>query len=193
MGISLSKGQKISLKKEDGGSLKKVAMGLGWGKAKALWGLLSKDVDLDGSCILFDGNKKSVDAVWFSKLRSDNGSIVHTGDDLEGGGDPNDPNETIHVELPALPAEVQSVVFVVNSYSGETFKGIPDAFVNVVDLATNKEIARYSLTLDGGNYEAFIIAKLARQGGGWDFQAIGQPVNGGQTIKEIMPWAKEHA
>jgi|SaaInl4_150m_RNA_FD_contig_31_252009_length_768_multi_3_in_0_out_0_1 tellurium resistance protein TerZ len=193
MGVSLSKGQKISLKKEGGGALKKVAMGLGWGKAKVLFGLMSKDVDLDGSCILFDGSKKALDSVWFSKLRSDNGAVVHTGDDLEGGGDPNDPNETIHVDLDGLPADVQSVVFVVNSYSGETFKGIPNAFVNVADLATNKEIARYSLTLDGGDYKAFIIAKLSRQVGDWEFQAIGQPVNGGQTIKEIMPWAKEHA
>ena len=81
----------------------------------------------------------------------------------------------------------------VSSYSGETFKGILDAFVNVLDLSTVKEVARYSLSLDGGDYEAFIIAKLARDGGDWQFHAIGTPVDGGRTIHDIMPWAAKHA
>ena len=193
MTVSLSKGQKVSLKKETGDTLKKVAMGLGWGRAKALFGFMSKDVDLDGSCILFDGSARPVDVVWFGKLESDTGALLHTGDDREGGGSANDPNETINVDLSAVPSQVSSIVFVVNSYSGETFKGIPDAFVNIVDLASNKEIARFSLSLDGGDYEAFIIAKLTRDAADWQFHAIGEPVNGGQTIHDIMPWATQHA
>ena len=193
MGVSLSKGQKVSLRKEGGSALQNVAMGLGWGKAKSLFGLMAKDVDLDGSCILFDGGGSAVDVVWFGKLQSECGSLVHTGDDVEGGGNVDDPNETINVDLNAIPSAVQSIVFVVNSYSGETFKGIPDAFVNVLDRSTSKEIARYSLSLDGGNHEAFIIAKLARDGGDWQFHAIGTPVNGGRTIHDIMPWAAKHA
>ena len=40
MGVNLSKGQKVSLKKEAGSALRNVAMGLGWGKAKTLFGLM---------------------------------------------------------------------------------------------------------------------------------------------------------
>jgi tellurium resistance protein TerZ len=210
MSISLSKGQKISLTKESGESLSSIAVGLGWGKRETRsqvkkGGFLGfggqmvtetskEDVDLDASCILYDDSKSNTDRVWFSKLRSEDGSIVHTGDDRSGGGPETDPNEIIHVNLDQVPGNVKSIVFVVNSYSGEDFSGVPFAFCNVVDRSTNKEIARYNLQTDGGAYKGFVIAKVYRHGGDWKFHAIGEQCTGRQrTVDELEPFARVHA
>ena len=150
-----------TLVKKDGGGLNQVAVGLGWGqKTKGLFGGLKYvEVDLDASCILYDSDKTPVDAV-FGKLSSSDGSVVHSGDDLGGGGSENEPNEVISVFLKQVPKHVQSIIFVVNSYSGETFAGIPSAFCNVTDSATHEEAARYNLSTDGVDYKGFIIAKV---------------------------------
>lgn len=192
MGVSLTKGQKISLTKEVGAGLNRTAVGVGWGKKKGFFG--KKDVDLDASAILYDANKNSVDAVWFGQLRSVDGSVVHTGDDRAGGGDEQSPNEVITVDLQSVPANVASIVFVVNSYSGETFKGVPFAFCNIVNSATDAEIARYNLNTDGGDYKGFVIAKVYRHDAEWRFHAIGEQCTGRQqTIRDIEPQAKVHA
>ena len=46
---------------------------------------------------MFDANKQAVDAIWFSQLKSKDGSIVHTGDNRTGDGDGDD--EVINVDL----------------------------------------------------------------------------------------------
>ena len=68
MGVSLTKGQKISLDKESGRTLNKIFMGLGWDAAKK-GGFLGRvlggggDIDLDASCVMFSADKQPVDAV----------------------------------------------------------------------------------------------------------------------------------
>src|SRR6201999_3863750 len=54
-GVNLSKGQAISLEKEDGGGLSAVRMGLGWQAAKrrGLFGSRTREIDLDASAVLF--------------------------------------------------------------------------------------------------------------------------------------------
>src|SRR4051812_12964011 len=127
MGVSLTKGQRISLQKEGGGALTKVIMGLGWDAKKKKAGFLgfgggSQEIDLDASCLLFDESRSLVDAVWFRQLKSRDGSIVHTGDNRTGAGEGDD--EQIIVDLSAVPATVKSLVFVVNSFTGQDFSQI---------------------------------------------------------------------
>ena len=94
MAISLQKGQKISLTKEAGASLRTIVMGLGWDavKKKGMFGFggESAEIDLDASCLLFDDNKRLFDAVWFRQLTSGDGSVKHTGDNRTGDGDGDD-------------------------------------------------------------------------------------------------------
>ena len=210
MGLSLVKGQRISLSKTGGASLRTISVGLGWGKRtvtefKKKGGFLGiggkmqevtskHSVDLDASCILYNSSKKATDSVWWKQLRSQDGSILHTGDDLVGGGSEQEPNEVIKLDLQKVPADVASIVFVVNSYSGHTFEGIPFAFCNVVDDSTRKEIARYNLSTEGGNYQGFIIAKVYRHDNEWKFMAVGESCSGNQrTINEIEPTARQFA
>ena len=194
----VQKGQSIELKSKTGAQLTSVAVGLGWGKKtkKGFFGGTKQvGVDLDASCILYDGSKADIDTVWFGNLRSSDGSVQHTGDDLVGGGGENDPNEVINVDLSRVPNQVQSIVFVVNSYSGETFEGVPFAFCNVVDLsAGSSEVARYNLQTDGGSHMGFVIAKLRRDGASWSFEAIGERCTGRQqTVRDIEPQARAFA
>lgn len=203
MSISLSKGQQISLTKSGGGSLERIAVGLGWGKREVRssgflgFGASVKqlDVDLDASCILYDRDRSMVDVVWFRERVSKDGSVQHSGDDRGGGGGVDEPNEVINVDLTRVPPGVRSIVFVVNSFSGESFDGVPFAFCNVVDLSSRREAARYNLQTAGGSYKGFIIAKVSRDSGnGWQFTAVGEPVNGEQrTVQQIEPTARKFA
>jgi tellurium resistance protein TerZ len=191
MGISLQKGQKISLNKEAGGELSKVIMGLGWDAKKSGGGLLKGmfggggggSIDLDASCVLFDEQKKIVDTVWFRQLKSKDGSVVHTGDNRTGAGEGDD--EQIIVDLNKVPANVKSLVFTVNSFTNQTFDQVENAYCRLVDSSTNKEIARYTLSTQG-SHTAQIMAKVYRHEGEWKMHAIGE--NGhGRTIDSLMP------
>ncbi|MDR1036373.1 MAG: TerD family protein [Deltaproteobacteria bacterium] len=180
MGISLVKGQKISLDKESGGGLSKVVMGLGWDPVDRP-GLGS--IDLDASCVLFDASKKEVDSVWFQQLKSRDGSIVHTGDNLTGQGEGDD--EQIIVDLPRVPAAVTQLVFTVNSFRGQKFTDIANAFCRIVDSRNNQEIARYTLT-GGGDYTALVMAKVYRHNNEWKMAAVGEFGNG-RTVRDMGP------
>ena len=85
----MTKGQAISLQKNDGGTLTAVRMGLGWQAAprRGLFGSRTREIDLDASAVLF-ADKQPVDVVFFRHLVSDDGSVRHTGDNLVGGVGP---------------------------------------------------------------------------------------------------------
>lgn len=190
MGISLVKGQKISLEKTDGSSLTKIFLGAGWDVAKSSGGFLgglfgggSGSIDLDASAILFDENKNVLDAVWFAQLRSRDGSIKHSGDNLTGEGEGDD--EKIHVDLTRVPPQVKSIVFTISSFRGQTFEKVENAFCRLVDDTNNTEIAKYNLSSQG-NYTALIIARVYRHNGAWKMAALGETCNG-KTIQDIVP------
>ncbi len=187
MAINLQKGQKISLAKEAGGTLNKIIMGLGWDAVESRgflgFGGSQQEIDLDASCLLFDESKSPVDVVFFRQLRSKDGSIQHTGDNRTGAGDGDD--EQINVNLDAVPALVKSLVFTVNSFTGQDFSQVKNAFCRIVDASNGKEIARYNLSVQG-NHSAQIMAKVYRHNGEWKMHAIGE--NGrGRTFEDLIP------
>jgi tellurium resistance protein TerZ len=194
MAINLQKGQRISLEKEAGRGLSRIFMGLGWGMKKVQskgfmgfgGGEKEVEVDLDASCLMFDSKGQLVDQVWFQQLRSRCGSIIHSGDDRSGGGSADQENERITIDLGALPAAVQTLIFTVNSFTGEGFAGIPNAFCLVVDDTSQAEIARFNLSLEGGAYTGLIMSKLYRHDGEWKMQAIGEHGQG-RTFMDLMP------
>jgi tellurium resistance protein TerZ len=193
MAVNLQKGQKISLEKEAGGALSRVTMGLGWDVAQkrgflGFGGGKGDPIDLDASCVLFDESNRPVDVVWFRQLKSRDGSITHTGDNRTGAGDGDD--EQIVVELNRVPEHVKSLVFTVNSFTGQNFSQVANAFCRLVDTASGREVARYDLSVQG-THTAQIMAKLYRHNGEWKMHAIGE--NGsGRTIDELMPQILPH-
>lgn len=192
MPINLQKGQKISLEKEAGGSLNKIIMGLGWDavKSKGFLGFGGKapDIDLDASCIMFDEQGNQTDAAWFRQLKSKDGSVVHTGDNRTGAGDGDD--EQIEVDLTKVPANVKSLVFTVNSFTGQNFSQIENATCRIVDASDNKEVARFNLSALG-NHNAQIMVKIYRHNGAWKVHAIGE-IGNGRTFADLMPQITPH-
>lgn len=186
MSVNLSKGQKISLVKNGGGTLTKVRMGLGWdaiAKKGLFGGKKAQSVDLDASALVFDAAGQVIDQVWFRQLKSADGSIVHTGDNRTGAGDGDD--ESIVVDLTTVPAAAQTIVFVVNSFTGQNFSQIENAYCRLVDSTNDSELARYELT-GSGTHNAQVMAKVSRDGAGWSMTAIGTIANG-RTFQDLLP------
>ncbi|MEU3099161.1 TerD family protein [Streptomyces sp. NPDC006967] len=193
MTVTLAKGQQISLEKTGGQPLSIVRMGLGW-QAAPRKGFLAKltgprEIDLDASAVLFAGNEP-VDVVFFQHLVSDDGSVRHTGDNLVGGAGQGGDDESILVDLLRLPAHVDQIVFTVNSFTGQTFAEVQNAFCRLIDENTGQELARYTLS-GGGSYTAQIMAKVHRSSGGWHMSALGEPANG-RTFQDLMPTIASH-
>jgi tellurium resistance protein TerZ len=185
MSVNLSKGQSVSLVKQDGGGLRNVRMGLGWDavRKKGLFGSRAQSIDLDASALLFDAAGNLVDQVWFQQLTSADGSIQHTGDNRTGAGEGDD--ESIRVDLGAVPPSVQTIVFTVNSFTGQDFSQIENAFCRLIDESTETEIARYELS-GSGSHTAQVMAKVSRTGGGWSMTALGVATSG-RTFHELLP------
>lgn len=186
MSISLSKNQTVSLAKE-APSLSRLHIGLGWDpiKKKGFFGKLtggSDSIDLDASVILVDSGKRVLDNVWFQQLKSKDGSISHSGDNLTGDGDGDD--EVVRVDLAKVPAEVAHLVVTVNSYRGQTFDEVDNAFCRLVDESTKKEICKFELREKGRN-SGFVMAVVSRDGNGWNVKALGVPANG-RTVQDLV-------
>ncbi len=174
MGVSLSKGGNVSLTKA-APNLTAVMVGLGW-DARATTGV---DFDLDASALALGEDHKIVSDqhfIFFNNLRSPDGSIEHQGDNLTGEGEGDD--EQVKVDLSAVPATVSSIAFAVSIYEGDTrqqsFGQVRNAFIRVVNVADDNELARYDLTEDASTETAMVFGELYRNGPEWKFRAIGQ-------------------
>ncbi|MFJ4847654.1 MULTISPECIES: TerD family protein [unclassified Streptomyces] len=174
MGVSLSKGGNVSLTKEAPG-LTAVTVGLGWDVRTTT----GTDFDLDASALLVNAESKVVSDkhfIFFNNLKSPEGSVEHTGDNLTGEGEGDD--EQVKVNLATVPAEVSKIVFPVSIYDAESrqqsFGQVRNAFIRVVNQADNNELARYDLTEDASTETAMVFGELYRNGAEWKFRAVGQ-------------------
>ncbi|MEE1939763.1 TerD family protein [Streptomyces sp. TRM 70361] len=174
MGVSLSKGGNVSLTKE-APNLTAVMVGLGW-DARTTTGA---DFDLDASALLTNAEGKvssDQNFVFFNNLKSPDGSVEHTGDNLTGEGEGDD--EAIKVNLAGVPADVAKIVFPVSIYEAEarqqSFGQVRNAYIRVVNQADGRELARYDLSEDASTETAMVFGELYRHGAEWKFRAIGQ-------------------
>ena len=174
MGVSLTKGGNVSLTKAAPG-LTNVNVGLGWDVRTTT----GADFDLDASALLTNAAGKvgnDGNFVFFNNLKSPDGSVEHTGDNLTGEGEGDD--EVIKVNLAGVPADVDKIVFPVSIYEAESrqqsFGQVRNAFIRVVNQAGGAEIARYDLSEDASTETAMVFGELYRNGAEWKFRAIGQ-------------------
>lgn len=179
MAISLTKGGNVNLSKEAPG-LTNMTIGLGW-DPRATDG---QDFDLDAIAFLLDDSGKvrnDQDFIFFNNLKSGDGSVEHTGDNRTGEGDGDD--ESIKVNLAAVPADVSKIAVCAIIYEGQArnqnFGQVSDAFIRVINDNGNSEIARYDLSEDGSTETAMIFGEIYRHSGEWKFRAVGQGFAGG--------------
>ncbi len=183
MSISLQKGQKVSLTKDNAG-LANVLVGLGWDEVEQKRGFFSpkpQAIDCDASALLLQSGRLmgKEDIVYFGNLRHPSGTVQHMGDNLTGAGDGDD--EQILVDLSKIPEKYDKIVFVVNIYQAiqrnQHFGMIQNAFIRLVDGKTNAEMCKYNLSDNYSGMTGMIFGEIYRYNGEWKFNAIGQGTN----------------
>ena len=179
MAVSLQKGGNVNLNKEAPG-LNKMIIGLGW-DVRATDG---EAFDLDGSAFLLNeaGKVRSdADFIFYNQTTSDNGAVMHTGDNRTGDGDGDD--ESIIVELGKIPADVHKIAITVTIHEAQqrrqNFGQVSSAFIRCVNADNDMEIARFDLSEDASVETAMIFGEIYRHNGEWKFKAVGQGFKGG--------------
>lgn len=179
MAITLQKGGNLSLSKTDP-TLKNMLIGLGWDPRTTD----GAEFDLDASAFILTAQGKvrsDADFIYYNQLRSAEGSVEHTGDNLTGAGDGDD--EVIKVDLSKIPAGVEKIAITVTIHDAvarkQNFGQVANAFIRVVNESSGTEIVRYDLAEDYSTETAMVFGELYSHNGEWKFRAVGQGYEGG--------------
>ncbi len=183
--IDLQKGQRVKVE------LPKFTIGLGWDTNSSNTGV---DFDLDASAFILGENKKLLSDehfVFFNNLRSPDGAVVHTGDNLTGEGDGDD--ETILIDLSKISPNASEIVFVVTIHKADernqNFGQVHNSLIRVFNTDTNEEIMKYELEEDFSIETAVEFGRLYRHNDQWKFEAIGAGKKGG-LADYLKKWLK---
>lgn len=174
--LDLSKGAVLDLTKRNPG-LTKVKVGAGWDVAQS-----GTDFDLDISAFLLSDAGKITsgnDVIFYNHMQM--AGIQLSGDNRTGAGNGDD--ETINVDLSAIPAQYSKIVFCVSIDQAvarrQTFGMVQNAYIRLMDAANgDKELCRFSLRDDYSTDTAVIFAELRRNNGDWDFATLGEGKQG---------------
>ncbi|MFN8397974.1 MAG: TerD family protein [Bacteroidia bacterium] len=176
MGVNLTKGANAPV-----GNVQKFTVGLGWDMNRADSG---GTFDLDASAFLLDASGKVLSDrhfVFFNNRQSPEGGVVSGGDNLTGAGDGDD--ETIQIDLSKVPANCESISFIVTIHEAESrrqnFGQIRNAYVRILDPGTREEIVKYDLAEDFSIETAIEFGSLYKRNDQWKFRAVGSGYAGG--------------
>jgi tellurium resistance protein TerD len=175
MSISLKKSGSVNLSKKEPG-LTKIMVGLGWEMRS------SGSLDIDASVFMLGASGKlPADEyfVFYNNLKSPDGSIQHTGDNRSGVGDGDD--EMILANLSLIDSSINDLLFVVTIHDADVrrqnFGMLKDAYIRIVDVATNREVLRYNLGDEFKMNTEVEFGRLQKQNGEWHFIASGLGTN----------------
>jgi tellurium resistance protein TerD len=169
-GINLSKGQKIEI------TQKNFTIGLGWTPNQGT----NAAFDLDCSLFLLDSNKMIPTEnhfVFYNNQTSPDGAVKHSGDDRTGANSAGGDDEQIKIDVNALDANIQEMLFVVSineaQARGQNFGMVRGSYIRIVDNETGAEVAKYELDEDFSIETSIEFGRLYRRDGGWKFDASG--------------------
>ena len=173
--INLEKGQRVNVE------LQKFTIGLGWDTNSSSTGV---DFDLDASAFILGENKKLLsdeNFVFYNNLKSPDGAVEHTGDNLTGEGEGDD--ESIRINLSKISPNAYEVCIVVTIHKADerkqNFGQVHNSFIRIYNTDTNEEIMKYELEEDFSIETAVEFGRLYRRNGQWKFEAIGVGMTGG--------------
>lgn len=172
-GVSLVKGQKVSLSKMDS-ALRNIKVCLGWD--------VGDNYDLDTEAFILGSNGRVLGDSWlvfYNQPSSPDGAINHSGDNKTGQGDGDD--EIISIDLSRVNQNVDKIVFTVTINEAVqrnlNFSGVRNAFVRVINAETNIELVRFDLSQYFGNFSSLIVGELYLRNGEWKFNSLANGVN----------------
>jgi tellurium resistance protein TerD len=175
MAINLQKGQRESI------NAPKFTIGLGWDTNSSSTG---SAFDLDASVFILGDNKKIIADeyfVFYNNLKSPDGSVEHTGDNLTGAGDGDD--EQIKVDLSKADAKVSEICIVVTIHEAEArkqnFGQVRNSFIRIADAVTGADILKYELEEDFSIETAVEFGRIYKKDNNWKFEAVGVGMKGG--------------
>ncbi|MGB4108131.1 MAG: TerD family protein [Alphaproteobacteria bacterium] len=169
-------------------TLRKVLIGAGWDlnvfNADAL--------DLDVSMFMLDKHGKTrvdEDFVFYNQPTTLEGGVRHGGDSRTGAGDGDD--ETILIDLHAVPFDIMKIVFTLTIYRGrekqQNIGMVRNAYIRIANEISGIEMVRYELSddLEDKMETGMIVASLNREGPKWHFTPIADFVEEG--LKDLAP------
>lgn len=174
MAINLEKGQRQSI------GAPKFTVGLGWDSNSSSTG---ESFDLDASVFLVGANGKIPNDnhfVYYNNLKSPDGAVSHTGDNLTGAGDGDD--EKIQIDLSTISPDVTEISFVVTIHHADTrrqnFGQVRNSYIRILDQA-NVELVKYELDEDFSIETAVEFGRIYKRNDEWKFEAVGIGMKGG--------------
>ncbi|AOM80351.1 TerD family protein [Pedobacter steynii] len=175
MAINLQKGQRENI------DAPKFTIGLGWDTNSSTTGTA---FDLDASIFILDDQKKLVSdqhLVFYNNLKSPDGAVEHTGDNLTGAGDGDD--EQIKIDLTTIDSKVAEICIVVTIHDADSrrqnFGQVRNSFVRIFDASSNEVILKYELEEDFSIETAVEFGRIYKREGKWKFEAVGMGMKGG--------------
>lgn len=181
--LNLQKNDVLDLTKRNP-SLNNVILGAGWDVNRRG----TNNIDVDLVALLLNENGKLVNGsksiIYYAAKESQ--GIFLNGDNMTGAGEGDD--ERINVSLRSLPDSCHKVAFAAVIYQAkerkQNFSMVKNCYVRLLDRdSREKEICRFNLTEDGGMNTGIVFAELYRQGGDWNFKAVGELLE--TSIREL--------
>ena len=172
-GVHLKKGQKVAL--GNGATpLTGIKVCLGWD-------ILNTACDLDASAFMLGADGRVIGDDWFvfyGQPVSPDGSVRHSGDSTDGAGVGDD--EIIDINFQTINPSTSKIVFVVTINEalekGLNFSMVTNAYVRVVDKATNAELVKFTLSDYYATVTSMVVGEVYNHNGAWKFNAVGDGV-----------------
>jgi len=175
MSINLQKGERGTI------SAPKFTIGLGWDTNSSSTG---SGFDLDASVFILGEDKKTLSDqhfIFYNNLKSPNGAVEHTGDNLTGDGEGDD--EQIIVDLSKIENEVAEICIVVTIHEAvsrnQNFGQVRNSFIRVFDSNSGEDILKFELDEDFSIETAVEFGRIYKRNGEWKFEAVGMGMKGG--------------
>jgi tellurium resistance protein TerD len=161
--------------------LKEIVISAGWDHKM----FEENPLDVDLSCFLLnkaEQTREDSDFVFYNNDKACEGAVRYMGDSRTGAGDGDD--ESIIIDLSALPFDVTKIVFTLTIYNalekGQAFGLVRNLYMRLVNATDDNEICRYKLDLEEfGGQIGIKVAELNREGPKWFLNALGEPISGG--------------
>ena len=148
------------------------------------WDILPGNIyDLDASIISFDRNINPIETIYHKNLRSQDGSIIHYGDNKTGLGEGDD--EVLSVNLATINPNVMTMAIIVNSFKGNSMVGLKSAFIRLFEQ--NRLIGCH--VLGQGTETTGLLLGLFRKdfaNNCWLFQVMISPLPGREAQESIQ-------
>ncbi|MDQ8045523.1 MAG: TerD family protein [Solirubrobacteraceae bacterium] len=166
--ISLQRGANTALSELIPGGNGPIAVGFGWNIIQGN----GPATELVASAVLCDASGKALSdehLVFFNQLASPDGAVKYVTD-----GD----QEELDLDLPAVPEDVEKIVFVVYAdpdvRKPGNFGGVRGAYIRISDV-NGRELVRYEIEEGSGvDVTAMIFGEVYRNKGAWKLRAVGQ-------------------